>query len=102
MSIQAMNTFHTKAGRADELIASLQKVLPDTLTHGGCEAIRLWRDQDDDNRVISNTRWTTRGHYEEYLRWRDDRGDTASFRELLVRDMEVSYFDEVFAVEQRT
>ncbi|MGH9020013.1 MAG: putative quinol monooxygenase [Acidimicrobiales bacterium] len=100
MSIQATNTFFTKPGRAGELIASLQKVLPDTLKHGGCEAIRLWRDQDNDDKVISNTKWATRGHYEDYLEWRDDQGDTGLFREMLVRDMEVNYYDEVFVIEQ--
>ncbi|MCU1684060.1 MAG: hypothetical protein JWQ81_4799 [Amycolatopsis sp.] len=32
MGIQATNTFHTRPGRAAELIATLQQVLPDTLT----------------------------------------------------------------------
>ncbi|HEY1914440.1 MAG TPA: antibiotic biosynthesis monooxygenase family protein [Streptosporangiaceae bacterium] len=98
MSVQATNTFHTKPGRAAELIATLQRVLPDTLTHGGCEQIRLWRDQDDPDAVVSATQWTTRGDYESYLDWRDGRGDTAMFRELLVKDMEINYYDEVFVI----
>jgi heme-degrading monooxygenase HmoA len=96
MSIQATNTFHTKPGRATELIATLQQVLPDTLKHGGCEEIRLWRDQDNEDRVVSATRWTTRGDYEAYLDWRDGTGDTSMFREMLIKDMEVNYYDEVF------
>jgi heme-degrading monooxygenase HmoA len=100
VSIAATNTFHTKQGRAPELIATLQRVLPDTLRHGGCEEIRLWRDQDDENTVVSATRWASRGDYEAYLEWRDGTGDTAMFRDMLVTDMEVSYYDEVFAVAQ--
>ncbi|MFC8826228.1 putative quinol monooxygenase [Streptomyces sp. NPDC057137] len=102
MSVQATNTFHTKPGRAAELIATLRQVLPDTLTHGGCEEIRLWRDQDHEDKVVSVTRWTTRGHYEEYLDWRGRQGDTAMFREMLIKDMEISYYDEVFTVGQGT
>ena len=98
MSIQATNTFHTKPGRAAELITTLQRVLPGTLAHGGCEEIRLCRDQDDENKVVSMTRWTTRGAYENYLQWRDGTGDTAMFREMLTRDMEVSYYDEVLVL----
>ena len=101
MSIHATNTFHTKPGRAVELIETLKRVLPATLAHGGCERIQLWRDQDDENKVVSTTRWTTRADYEAYLEWRHGRGDTAMFREMLTRDMEVSYYDEVFVVEQR-
>jgi quinol monooxygenase YgiN len=44
MSVQATNTFHTKPGRATELISTLRRVLPDTLAHEGCEEIRLWHD----------------------------------------------------------
>lgn len=100
MSIDSTNTFHAQPGRAAELIATLQRVLPDTLTHGGCEQTRLWKDQDDEDKVVSLTRWTTRGDYERYLEWRDGTGDTATFRELLIKDMEIHYYDEVFAVTQ--
>jgi heme-degrading monooxygenase HmoA len=98
MSVQATNTFHTRPGRAAQLIATLQQVLPDTLTHGGCEEIRIWHDQDDADTVVSATRWTTRRDYEAYLEWRHGTGDTAMFREMLTQDMEVRYYDEVFAI----
>jgi heme-degrading monooxygenase HmoA len=98
MTIQATNTFRTKPGRAAELIATLQQVLPGTLKHAGCEEIRLWHDQDDADKVVSATRWTTRRDYEAYLEWRDGTGDTAMFREMLTEDMAVSYYDEVFTV----
>lgn len=97
MSVQATNTFHTKADRGGELIATLRQVLPGTLTHDGCEEIRLWRDQDDEDRVVSVTRWATRDDYEAYLKWRDLKGDTAMFREMLTEDMEIHYYDEVCA-----
>lgn len=100
MSIQATNTFHTQPGRAPELIATLQQVLADTLAHGGCQEIRLWRDQDDQDKVVSATRWATRADYEDYLTWRHSTGDTAMFRQMLTTDMEISYYDEVFATAQ--
>jgi heme-degrading monooxygenase HmoA len=100
MSVQATNTFHTRPGRAAELIATLQRVLPDTLKHGGCEEIRIWHDQDDPDTVVSATRWATRRDYEAYLEWRHGTGDTAMFRAMLTQDMAVSYYDEVFTVAQ--
>jgi hypothetical protein len=33
---------------------------------------------------------------EAYLAWRGETGDTAMFREMLVKPMEVRYYDEVF------
>ncbi|GLS18874.1 hypothetical protein GCM10007874_18910 [Labrys miyagiensis] len=99
MSIQATNLHHTKPGRAAELLAALQRALPDTIAHGGCEEIRLCRDQDNENKVISITRWTSRAAYEEYLAWQEGKGDTARFREMLIKDMEVSFYDEVFVIK---
>jgi heme-degrading monooxygenase HmoA len=96
MSVHATNTFSTYPGRADDLIETLRGVLPDTLVHGGCEEIRIWRDQDDPNGVVSLTRWATREDYESYLEWREGTGDTAMFREMLTKPMEVHYYDEVF------
>jgi quinol monooxygenase YgiN len=100
MTIQATNIHHTKPGRAAELLAALQRALPDTLAHGGCEEIRLCRDQDDENKVVSITRWVSRGAHEAYLAWRERRGDTAMFREMLTRDMEVNFYDEVLVLKQ--
>ena len=45
-------------------------------------------------------RWATRADYEAYLAWRGQTGDTAMFREMLVKPMEVRYYDEVFRVER--
>jgi heme-degrading monooxygenase HmoA len=100
MSVQATNTFSTNPGQARELVQALRQVLPDTLAHGGCEEIRIWCDQDDPDSVISLTRWATRADYEAYLAWRGQTGDTAMFREMLVKPMEVRYYDEVFRVER--
>src|ERR1700751_1897395 len=99
MSIQATNLHRTKPGRSAELLAALQRAFPDTMALGGSEEIRLCRDQDDENKVMSITRWTSRAAYEEYLAWREAKGDTARFREMLIKDMEVSFYDEMFVIK---
>jgi heme-degrading monooxygenase HmoA len=53
------------------LVGTLRRVLPDTLTHGGCEEIHIWCDQDNPDSVVSLTRWATRADYEAYLAWRE-------------------------------
>jgi heme-degrading monooxygenase HmoA len=99
MSAQVLTTFATQPGRADELVETLRRVLPATLEHGGCEEIRIWRDQDDPNAVISATRWQTRAHYEAYLAWRDGTGDTALFEAMLTAPMEIHYYDEIVTIQ---
>lgn len=39
MSINIITEFKTKDGRADDLIALLKKLLPESLEHGGAEEI---------------------------------------------------------------
>jgi quinol monooxygenase YgiN len=95
VSAHVITEFHAKAERADELVELLGQVLPDSLSHDGCEAISVQRNQDDRANVISLTQWATRGHYENYLAWRTETGSTATFDEMLTEPMSVRYFDEV-------
>lgn len=45
---------------ADEHVDLLGRVLPDNLSHDGCEAISVERNQDDRSNVVSLTRWPVR------------------------------------------
>jgi quinol monooxygenase YgiN len=87
--------FHAKPERADELVELLGQVVPDSLSHDGCQAISIQRNQDDSANVISLTQWATRGHYESYLAWRSETGYTDRFEAMLVHPMSIRYFDEV-------
>ena len=59
MSVYATNAFSTQPGRAQDLIDTLTRVLPDTLKHGGCELIQILHDQDDPMKVAyCNTAFT--------------------------------------------
>jgi quinol monooxygenase YgiN len=99
MSVYATNTFSTEPGRAQELIDTLTRILPETLEHGGCELIQILHDQDDPNRVLAITRWHTRDHYEHYLSWREGTGDTAMLRTMLTEPMKVAYYYTSFTIE---
>jgi len=95
MSTHVVTEFRTQPARADELVALLTAVLPDSLAHDGCEAIRLRRDQDDRNHIVSFTQWTTRQHYIEYPAWRTDAGTTDEVGDMLTEPMKIEYFDEL-------
>jgi hypothetical protein len=99
MAVYATNRFSTLPDRAQELIDTLKRVLPEALKHGRCESIQILLDQDDQDSVLAPTRWTARKHYEDYLDWREGTGDTSMFRAMLTEDMKVSYYDEVFVIK---
>ena len=94
MSVHVITAFHATPDHHDDLIALLGRSIPDSRAHEGCEDIRIRQDQDDPARVLSLTTWTSRRHYEEYLAWRTEMGDTALFQALLDQPMKISYFDE--------
>jgi quinol monooxygenase YgiN len=95
VSTHVVTDFRTKPGKADELIAILAAASPDSLTHHGCEAIRIRREQDDPSHVVSFTQWETRQDYDDYLSWRTDSGLTDEVSHLLTKPMSISYFDEL-------
>ena len=59
------------------------------------ENISIRQDQDDPSRIASMTTWTTRRHYEDYLAWRNEIGDTDTIEQLLVHPLAIRYYDEV-------
>ena len=76
MSTHVVTGFKAQAGRADEVVAILSHVLPESLEHDGCEVISLRRGQDDPRHIVSFTQWATRRHYDEYFAWRTAAGLT--------------------------
>ena len=95
MSVNIITQFKTKPGRADELIALIRKVLPESLQQPGCEEVAIRQNQDVPNEIISVQKWSSRRHYENYIAVRTTNGVTAQFSELLAGDLKVRYFNDI-------
>jgi quinol monooxygenase YgiN len=95
VSSYAIAEFKAIPDRADELVARLSEVLPESLEHDGCEALSIRRNSDDPSNVIVIAQWRTRSKHEEYLAWRGETGQTDDFDRLLVEPIVIRYFDEV-------
>ena len=85
-----------RAGKADDLIALFEEVLPDTRAYQGCDSVTVHRDQDVPDRLVLLERWTSRSQYEEYLQWRAERGDPR-LAAMLTRPPAIRYLDDVDA-----
>lgn len=96
MSCNIIREFKTKDGKAEELLALLEKLVPETLHRGGVINISIERNQDNPNHIISNQYWESRKHYEDYCAWRDSIGTTAVIDKLLAEPSFMTYFDVVF------
>jgi quinol monooxygenase YgiN len=95
MSVNIITQFKTKPGRADDLIALIRKVLPESLQQPGCEEVAIRQNQDEPDDIISAQKWSSRRHYENYMAWRTKNGVTAQFNELLAGDLKVRYFNDI-------
>jgi quinol monooxygenase YgiN len=52
MSTHVVNEFHAKPGRADDVLALLLELSPESRARPGCEAISIRRNQDDPNNLL--------------------------------------------------
>jgi quinol monooxygenase YgiN len=95
MSIQIITQFRTKHGRSKDLIALINRVLPESLDHDGCMNICIRQNQDEPNDIISVQEWASRHHYEAYRAWRKQHGITAAIEEFLTEPIHVRYFNDV-------
>jgi len=83
MSTLVTAEFFAQPGRGDDVANLLIEILGESLQHDGCEIIRIVRDQDDPDHVAGVTQWTARHNYDDYLAWRTEQGDTATFEAML-------------------
>jgi quinol monooxygenase YgiN len=95
MSINIITEFKAKDGRADDLIALLMKLLPESLEHGGAEEICIRQNQDDPNDIISAQRWASREVYLSYRSWRSETGVTERIGATLRAPIVVRFFNDV-------
>jgi len=93
MSTLVTNEFFARPGRGHDISNLLIEILGESLQWEGCETIRIVRDQKDPDHVAGVTQWTERRNFEEYLAWRTERGDSATFEAMLIRPFVIHYYD---------
>lgn len=84
-----------KPGVGDELLNTLEALLPDTRGYDGCIGLDTYRNQDDSNVLVLVSQWQTRGHYEKYLAWREEIGTFEQIDPMIDRPPSVRYFDSL-------
>jgi quinol monooxygenase YgiN len=95
MTIHVITEFNAKDGRADDLLALVRTLVPESRHHDGCQEICIRQNQDQPGNIISVQRWASRQHYDSYRAWRTDNGVTAQIQTLLSTPISVRYFRDV-------
>ena len=102
MSTLVTNEFFSQPGCGDDVANLLLEILGESLEFDGCETIRIVRDQGDPDHVAGVTQWTERRNFEDYLRWRTERGFTDTFEAMLTRPFVIHYYDIAYFGEGMT
>ena len=82
-----------KNGTGAQLVENLRALLPDTRSKDGCEGVEVTTNLDDADNFVLVERWATRKHYENYLAWRQQRGDLDKLAAALAGPPSIRYFD---------
>jgi quinol monooxygenase YgiN len=82
-----------KKGTGMQLVENLRALLPDTRNKDGCQGVEVTTNLDDADNLVLVERWATRKHYENYLAWRQQRGDLDKFTAELAGPPSIRYFD---------
>jgi quinol monooxygenase YgiN len=82
-----------RKGTGRQLVETIRALLPDTRSKDGCRSVEVTTNLDDSDNLVLVEHWATRQHYENYLAWRQQRGDLDKLAEALAEPPSIRYFD---------
>jgi quinol monooxygenase YgiN len=82
-----------KKGTGLQLVETFRGILPDTRNKDGCQGVEVTTNLDNSDNLVLVERWATRKHYENYLAWRQQRGDLDKLAGALAGPPSIRYFD---------
>ena len=82
-----------KKGTGTQLVETIRALLPDTRNKDGCQSVEVTTNLDDADNLVLVERWATRKDHENYLAWRQQRGDLDKLAGALAGPPSIRYFD---------
>jgi quinol monooxygenase YgiN len=82
-----------KEGTGMQLVEALRALLPDTRNKDGCQGVEVTTNLDNTDNLVLVERWMARKDYENYLAWRQQRGDIDKLAGLLAGPPSIRYFN---------
>lgn len=79
----------------EEFDALMRNILADTRAYDGCEGVTVQRNLDQPSQTMLIEHWQSRGHYEQYLKWREETGVLGKIGELLEGPPSIRFFANV-------
>ncbi len=94
MSVGVIVDINLKPGGAEKWTAAFREGLPHTRTWDGCEQIYLGVDGGDPNHLVLVEKWTSREHYDGYVKWTMEQPGSEELFAYLAGEMKTTYLDD--------
>ncbi|HIG78955.1 MAG TPA: antibiotic biosynthesis monooxygenase [Cycloclasticus sp.] len=95
MSIDVTLDLQVSAEHREELINTLEAILPDTRAYKGCQSVVVTSNDDDPLNIVLLEKWDVRADHESYIAWRTERGDLEKLGALLTAPPASKYLTTV-------
>ena len=79
-------SFQAAEGKRDDLVETMQSILPDTRAFDGCNSITLTESTETPGLLMLLEDWETADHYAEYKKWRAESGTSVLSGDLVITE----------------
>ena len=95
MSTAVILELNVSLDNRDELMATLEAILPDTRTYQGCQSILVTCNEANPCHIFLLEKWDSRADHERYVAWRAERGDLDKLGALLAAPPQSTYLETI-------
>ena len=81
----------------EPLMARFGEALPDTRAFPGCRSVKVFRNDEDPNKIILLEEWDSREDHEKYMAWRNRDGTMDALAGIFTTPTRPEYWPIVIA-----
>jgi quinol monooxygenase YgiN len=94
MSVLVLLEAPVKSEEVSHMKSYLAEILPGSRAYGGCRAIDVYFNTEDEDKMVLVEHWDSRPHHEKYLGWRTETGVMDKIGGMLAGPPNIRYFEK--------
>ena len=95
MAVLVLLDIKAKPESLEGLKALFREELGHTRAYDGCQGLTVHSNLADPNNLVLVESWESKAHYDQYLAWREGRGDLAKLGAMLASAPDIRHFEIV-------
>ena len=97
MSVMVLLEAPVKAEEVSNMKSLLAELFPETRAYKGCQAIDVYFNTEDADKMVLVEHWDSRPQHEKYLGWRTETGVMDKIGGMLAGPPSIRYFERAGA-----